>query len=213
MEALSESQAGMLKKAENNRAHTEEKNRAYTEDNYRNKRLQKYHEKLHRFGKEILDSPNFHLADRHMQHGKISVKQHSEQVALMSLRLAHRLPFRFKERELVRGALLHDYFLYDWHHKEVTLSTILHFYQMHGFTHPTIALKNASHEFELTDIEKDIIKKHMWPLTLVPPMCREAWVVTAADKYCSLLETLHLQKYGKSKHGRYIMVQTESACR
>ena len=37
---------------------------------------------------------------------------------------------------LVRGALLHDYFLYDWHqpHKE---------YGLHGFTHPSTALRNA----------------------------------------------------------------------
>ena len=41
---------------------------------------------------------------------------------------------------------------------------------------------------------KDIIKKHMWPLTIIPPACREAWIVTAADKYCSLLETLKLRR-------------------
>lgn len=34
----------------------------------------------------------------------------------------------------------------------------------------------------------------MWPLTVVPPLCREAWVVSMADKYCSLLETLHVRK-------------------
>ena len=40
----------------------------------------------------------------------------------------------------------------------------------------------------------------MWPLTVVPPMCREAWIVTTADKWCSLLETIHLHKgHGKRK--------------
>ena len=34
----------------------------------------------------------------------------------------------------------------------------------------------------------------MWPLTVIPPMCREAWIVTTADKYCSLLETLYIQR-------------------
>ena len=43
-------------------------------------------------------------------------------------------------------------------------------------------------------VEKDIIKKHMWPLTIVPPVCREAWIVTMADKYCSLMETLRLHR-------------------
>ena len=55
-------------------------------------------------------------------------------------------------------------------------------------------LKNASKEYDLTDREKDIIKKHMWPLTVVPPLCREAWLVTAADKYVSTIETLAMRK-------------------
>ena len=43
--------------------------------------------------------------------------------------------------------------------------------------------------------EKDIIKKHMWPLTIsAVPMCREAWIVTMADKWCSLMETFHVHK-------------------
>jgi uncharacterized protein len=53
-------------------------------------------------------------------------------------------------------------------------------------------------EYRLTDREQEIIKKHMWPLTIVPPTCREAWIVSMADKWCSTLETIHLQKgHGK----------------
>lgn len=40
----------------------------------------------------------------------------------------------------------------------------------------------------------EIIRKHMWPFTIAPPTCREAWIVTAADKYCSLPEMLRLRK-------------------
>ena len=80
-------------------------------------------------------------------------------------------------------------------------------HNLHGFYHPGIALKNASAEYQLTPREKDIIKKHMWPLTVVPPMCREAWIVTLADKWCSTLETLHLH-HG---HGavKYLTVNDE----
>lgn len=151
--------------------------------------------KIH--GRDILESPNFKASDKHFQHGTISVKTHSEQVALSALKIARKLPIKFCEKDLVRGALLHDYFQYDWHHKKVDISSILRFYEMHGFTHPKTALKNAEKEFHLSHREKDIIQKHMWPLTVVPPMCREAWVVTCADKYCSLLETMHIQNYGK----------------
>lgn len=151
---------------------------------------------IKRHGKDILESPNFIASDKHCQHGTISVKTHSEQVALSALKLARKLPVKFREKELIRGALLHDYFQYDWHNKKVDIASIMRFYEMHGFTHPRTALENAEKEFQLSKREKEIIKKHMWPLTVIPPMCREAWVVTCADKYCSLLETLHIQNYG-----------------
>ena len=80
-------------------------------------------------------------------------------------------------------------------------------HNLHGFYHPGIALRNASAEYRLTPRERDIIKKHMWPLTVVPPMCREAWIVTMADKWCSTLETLRL-RHG---HGalRYLAVSED----
>ena len=91
------------------------------------------------------------------------------------------------------GALLHDYFLYDWHDK-------YSHEKLHGFHHPHVALENASREYQLTPRERDIIRKHMWPLTLFHiPRCREAWVVTTADKYCSLKETL-LERKGRNKN-------------
>ena len=127
------------------------------------------------------------------QHGSTSVYQHSINVAYLSLWLAGRLPLRTDRRALVRGALLHDYFLYDWHFKDLKKP-----HKLHGFYHPSRALHNAQKEYTLTKRQEDIIKKHMWPLTVVPPMCREAWIVTAADKYCSFMETVHLHK-GKIK--------------
>lgn len=149
--------------------------------------------KIKNYGEDILKAEGFKNSKYSIQHGTVSVKEHSIAVAKCSLAISEILPISFKERELVRGALLHDYFLYDWHEKEISFSTILRFYEMHGFTHPTIALMNAKKEFKLTKREEDIIKKHMWPLTVKPPVCREAWVVTLADKYCSLLETLRIR--------------------
>ena len=54
--------------------------------------------------------------------------------------------------------------------------------------HPQIALHNAQKLFHLTDLEKDIILKHMWPLTLSIPKYRESFVVTFIDKYCAFKE-------------------------
>ncbi len=147
------------------------------------------------YGKDILESQNFNKSRTFIQHGNYSVRLHSINVAKTSLIISHLIPIRFSEKELVRGALLHDYFLYDWHKKKVGVREIGRFYEMHGFTHPKVAARNAKKDFHTTAIENEIIKKHMWPLTLKPPACREAWVVTMADKYCSLCETI-LRKRG-----------------
>lgn len=119
----------------------------------------------------------------------MTVNAHCRNVAICSLEICEVLHIPCHRRELIRGALLHDYFLYDWHEADEENP-----HRLHGFYHPGRALKNALREYELTDREKDIIKKHMWPLTVVPPGCREAWIVTAADKWCSLLETMGIQK-------------------
>ncbi len=117
------------------------------------------------------------------QHGSTSVYDHSIRVASVSLRLADVLDLTVDRTSLVRGALLHDYFLYDWHSKD-------HGHRPHGFTHPATALANAMEDYDLNETEKNIILRHMFPLVPHPPGCREAWVVCAADKVCALEETV-----------------------
>ena len=148
------------------------------------------HEMLKDHASDILDSDNFKSTKRHVQHGTVTVHRHCMDVAEYSLLLNNRLGLKCNQHDLIRGALLHDYFLYDWHDKEYLSQRR----RLHGFWHPGIALKNAEKEYELNDAQREIIKKHMWPLTVVPPTCREAWVVTAADKYCSLMETVGAHK-------------------
>ena len=153
------------------------------------KRRAHWERMVHKRGADILKSANMQKEKKFLQHGKVSVYTHSVRVAVLSLFLAELLRVKVNEEAMMRGALLHDYFLYDWHDKNRE-----NYQKLHGFYHPGIALKNARKEYHLTRREEDIIKKHMWPLTVVPPLCREAWVVTAADKYCSLLETLKIRK-------------------
>lgn len=148
-----------------------------------------YENEIKKYANDILESPNFKSTKGHIQHGNMSVNEHCINVAKTSLYIRNKLRIRCNTRDLVRGALLHDYFLYDWHKSEEAAP-----HKLHGFFHPSKSLRNARKEFRLTARQEDIIIKHMWPLTVVPPMCREAWIVTTADKYCSLLETLHIQK-------------------
>ena len=118
----------------------------------------------------------------HIQHGTTTVYEHCVQVAYESYLFAKEHQLQVEMEQLIRGALLHDYFLYDWHIKRKG-------HHFHGFTHPATALRNAEKEYNLGDIERNIISRHMFPLTIVPPMCREAWLVCLADKYCAVKET------------------------
>lgn len=155
-----------------------------------------YEKILKKYGADILNSENFKSTKAYIQHGNMTVQEHCINVAKTSLAICDKFRIKCSTRDLVRGALLHDYFLYDWH-KTDTIKT----HNLHGFFHPGKALKNAKKEYQLTRRQEDIIKKHMWPLTVAPPVCREAWIVTIADKYCSLMETLYLHE-GKGKESR-----------
>ena len=147
-------------------------------------RHKRIHELLREHGGDILNSENFRKTREHIQHGTMTVHNHCMDVARYSLLLNNKLRIGCNKHDLIRGALLHDYFLYDWHDKEHNHR------RPHGFFHASAALSNASRDFELTRIEKDIIKKHMFPLTPVPPKYKEGWVVCLADKVCSLGETI-----------------------
>ena len=125
------------------------------------------------------------------QHGMTSVFEHTISVAKYSLKMANVLEkfgAKIDRRSLVRGAILHDYFLYDWHH---------HDGRWHGFTHSDSAARNAAEDFDISPREENIIKSHMWPLTLRHlPRSREAAIVCIADKLCSAKETL----FQRGKH-------------
>ena len=120
---------------------------------------------------------------RYMQHGDTSVFRHSVSVAYFSYYLALKMNAPVDIHSLVRGALLHDYFLYDWHNPD-------NGHRLHGFSHPYTSLKNAKRDYSITKREADIIVKHMFPLTIVPPQTKEAWIVCLADKICAGEETI-----------------------
>lgn len=138
-------------------------------------------EKMLFFGSRILFSDGMAYEKTITHHGSGSCFEHSVNVAVKSLEIARRLPFAVDEKSLVVGALLHDYFLYDFHE-----SAELRW--AHGIIHAEIALKNASRDFNLNDIEKDIIYKHMFPLNVRRPKYTESWIVCIADKICAAKE-------------------------
>jgi uncharacterized protein len=134
---------------------------------------------------ELLKCDDVQLMDHFIQHANISTLEHSISVAYYSYLVCRKFNLSVDYRNMIRGALLHDFFLYDWHLKSDRKG-------LHGFTHPKAALENAEKRFPLSDMERDIIVKHMWPLTLTPPKYKEALIVSLSDKFCSLIETLRI---------------------
>lgn len=122
----------------------------------------------------------------YIQHGNTTTFTHCMVVAYYSYWITLRLPMRMDTKSVTRGALLHDFYLYDWHipHKS---------HKLHGFVHPRFALINARKYFVLNSIEEDIIDKHMWPLTILKyPTSKESLIVCLVDKFCSAAETLYI---------------------
>ncbi|HIS85206.1 MAG TPA: phosphohydrolase [Candidatus Faecivicinus avistercoris] len=118
-----------------------------------------------------------------VQHGDTSCLLHCVAVAFYSALLLDALRIRYDRRSLIRGALLHDFFLYDWHQRKRAPHE-----PMHAFYHPIAALENARKCVALTPLEENIIRRHMFPVTLVPPASREGLAVCLVDKLCALYE-------------------------
>lgn len=132
---------------------------------------------------DILKNEEFQSMKNYIQHGQTTTLTHCLHVSYLSYRVCKRYGLDY--RSAARGGLLHDLFLYDWHtHAKETGE---HF---HGFSHPRKALRNADRIFVLNEIEKDVIVKHMWPITIIPPKTMEGFVVMYADKHCGLMETV-----------------------
>lgn len=140
------------------------------------------------YGADILDSPNYIASDKNIQHGNVSVMEHSISVACVCVKLAKLSPLKHDYSALVRGSLLHDYFNYDWHdHKNAH----------HAYGHADTALVNASDEFSINPVEANMIMRHMFPLNIRPPRYREAVLLCIADKACAVKETFSKPFYSE----------------
>ena len=141
--------------------------------------------------RQVCSSSRMNKSRTFYQHGKINIYVHSLRVAYICYYWVKKYHLHVDEKALIRGALLHDYFLYDWHDKEHEHK------RPHGFFHPSAALCNAKQDFILTRKEENIIQRHMFPLTLILPGCKEAWLVCIADKVCSTRETVRERRHDK----------------
>lgn len=141
---------------------------------------------------EITTSPKYQVLKTFHQHGPYSVYDHSIRVYHTCFKIVKKLHLKKIDKSaLAKSALLHDYFLYDWHDKDCP---------RHHFTqHPRRAIKNARRDFGLTEKEAKIIRCHMFPASLKVPSSKEALILTLADKHCAFYEFTHRRKNRKAR--------------
>jgi uncharacterized protein len=132
----------------------------------------------------LLELPDVEKLSQYEHHRGKTRLEHVKEVAYLSFLWSKRL--HLDDEAIIRGALLHDLFYYDWLREGP---------RFHGFRHHNIAFKNACKITHISKKEGDIIKKHMWPLTIVPPRYVESFIVSQVDTFCSTKDYMRVKKY------------------
>jgi uncharacterized protein len=128
---------------------------------------------------DLLDKERVWHMQKFRHHFRVSRLEHALNVSYYSYMICAGLDLDGKAA--ARGGLLHDFFLYDWRVENLPEGK-------HAFVHPRIALRNGENLVPLKEKERDIILKHMWPLTWRLPKYPESFIVCLVDKGCALLE-------------------------
>ena len=132
----------------------------------------------------LIQHPTVQEMRNYRQHFQTSCYEHCYQAAYYCYKIAKK--FHWDYRSVTRAAMLHDLFLYDWRLRQDGRKGL------HAFTHPKTALTNATKLFTLNKKEKDIILKHMWPVTFFHfPKYKESYIITLVDKYCAIQESIN----------------------
>ncbi|MDH7497513.1 MAG: HD family phosphohydrolase [Syntrophomonadaceae bacterium] len=128
---------------------------------------------------DLESDPAVRALDDYTHHLRFSRLEHCLHVAYVSFLACRRLGLDY--RAAARGGLLHDFYFYDSRTTRVAQG-------LHCHAHPRIALANALSRYPLNEVEQDIIARHMWPVTVIPPRFKESYVVSLMDKYCATRE-------------------------
>ncbi|MDR0690469.1 MAG: HD domain-containing protein [Streptococcaceae bacterium] len=141
---------------------------------------------------ELLKAQIVQNLENFVHHHYSNRLKHSLNVSYTSFKIAKKL--NANARSVARAGLLHDLFFYN--RRELKNED-----KGHAYTHARIAVYNAEQITELSDLEKDIILKHMWGATLAFPRYKESYIVTLVDKYCAIKEGIYplLMKWRQRK--------------
>lgn len=142
----------------------------------------------------ILNIEEFHELEAIDHHG-ITRYDHSLRVAYYTYVITKILRLHYKEA--TEAALLHDFFT-----EEVKNENGLFRLRRH----PGYAVINASKYFELSELQEDIIKTHMFPVTFTPPKYIESWIVDIVDDVASIYERSYTTRRQLSAAGVFLFL-------
>lgn len=132
---------------------------------------------------DIIESHELEKLKEITHHISTTRFQHCLNVSYYSYLVCKKL--HLNARSAARAGLLHDLFYYD--RKEYNAEKAKG-QLSHSMLHSKQACKNASELTDISDLERDMIEKHMWPMTKSLPKYKESYVITIIDKYCAVLE-------------------------
>lgn len=134
---------------------------------------------------DILDNKEFQKLQNIVHHGHNRL-DHSLRVSYFSYKIGKVLTLDY--RKIARAALLHDFFFEENEGASYSsrVKTLIH--------HPEYALENATKYYDLTEMEKDIIVSHMFPISLRLPRFLESWLVDLVDDCVSVGEKVYMAR-------------------
>lgn len=130
----------------------------------------------------LLETPEVQRLEGFTHHYGVSRLHHCINVSYYSYLICKKFHLDFEAA--ARGGLLHDLFFYECSKKRFGALK-------HAALHPKLALRNAEKLTSLSDLEKDIILKHMYLSSLVSPKYAESYLVSFVDKYCAVYEAMY----------------------
>ena len=131
---------------------------------------------------DILDNNEF-LRLKEIAHHGITRYEHCLRVGYYTYVVTKTL--RLNYIKATRAAVLHDFFI-DEVKDENSINRLRR--------HADYAYFNAKKYFEIGDLEEDIIKRHMFPITFLPPKYLESWIVDILDDFAAIYERCHSTK-------------------
>ena len=136
---------------------------------------------------DILEHADVQALKQFRHHHYTTRFQHSLNVSYSNYLLCRF--FHWDAVSAARAGLLHDLYFYETADYDRSDSPNQ---KSHSAHHPEVAMQNAAVRFALNPRERDMIEKHMWPLTHRMPHYKESYAITFVDKYAAMLEVFGL---------------------